>query len=193
MRLPASDPAIASIDARRLLGTGGRLALRILIGSVLALCMGHAAAQVREGEQAPSIRAHLLGGGEFDSASRRGKVIVLNFWASWCKPCREEMPALETFYRAHRSEGLEVIAVSVEEASDLSKVRDVMKKFSFPAALASASQTEGYGRPWRIPVTYVVDRNGVLRFDGSKFAKTLDLRSLERIVGPLLRQRPGSA
>jgi len=193
MRLPANDPRIASIDPSRWFGTGVRRALPILVGSLLTLGAGHAAAQVHEGEQAPSIRAQTLSGGEFDSVSRRGKVIVLNFWASWCKPCREEMPALDAFYRAHRSEGLEVLAVSVEDASDLAKVRQVMKKFTFPAALASGSQTDGYGRPWRIPVTYVVDRSGVLRFDGSKFAKTLDLRSLERIVGPLLRQRRASA
>ena len=166
-----------------------RLARLALSCAMLAFDIPYAAAQVHEGDEAPGFSAELLGGGSFDSASRRGKVIVLNFWASWCKPCREEMPALDSYYRAHRKDGLEVLAVSVEDAADLAKVTQVMKKFSFHAALASAAQTGGYGRPWRIPVTYVLDRRGVLRFDGSKFARTLDARSLEKIVGPLLRQR----
>ena len=68
-----------------------------------------------------------------------------------------------------------------------------MKNFSFPAALASDAQTEGYGRPWRLPITFAIDRRGVLRFDGSKFAKILDLPALERIATPLLRDTRDAA
>lgn len=136
---------------------------------------------------APVVRAELIDGGTFDSMEHHGKVIVLNFWASWCRPCREEMPALDAYYRAHRAEGLEVIAISIEEPGDLPKVRQAMKDFGFPAALAADGQIEGYGRLWRIPVTFVIDRRGVLRFDGFKFARTLDVPILEKIVTPLLR------
>ena len=159
----------------------------LLVSALLLLGAAAAAAELREGMPAPAIRAELLDGARFDSARHAGKVIVLNFWASWCKPCREEMPALDAYYRAHRAEGLEMIAISIEEPDDIAKVRRAMKDFSFPAALASAARTEGYGRLWRLPVTFVIDRRGILRFDGLKYAKAMDLPALERIVTPLLR------
>jgi thiol-disulfide isomerase/thioredoxin len=155
------------------------------------------AAALQEGTPAPAVRAELLNGGTFDSAQQHGKVIVLNFWATWCKPCREEMPALDAFYRAHRAEGLEVIAISIEGPDDLAKIKGVMKNFSFPAALASGGETGDYGSLARVPVTFVIDRSGVLRFDGFKFAKVLDLAILDKIVAPLLRNSrdavPGAA
>lgn len=160
--------------------------IRMLLSGLL-LGAGPAAAELREGMPAPAVRAELLDGGKFDSARLGGKVIVLNFWATWCKPCRDEMPALDAYYRAHRAEGLELIAISLEDPDDIARVRRVMKDFSFPAALASAARTEGYGRLWRVPVTFVIDRQGILRFDGFKFAKALDLPALEKIVTPLLR------
>jgi thiol-disulfide isomerase/thioredoxin len=172
-------------------GQSGRLGLILLSGLIL-LNISNAAAGLEEGKPAPPVRAELLGGGSFDSADQRGNVIVVNFWATWCKPCREEMPALEAYYRAHRADGLDVIAISIEGAGDIDKVRTAMKDFSFPAALASGAQTQGYGRPWRIPITFVIDRRGVLRFDGFRFAKPLDLRALEMIVTPLLGEHRGA-
>ena len=160
----------------------------LLLSGLLLLNVSPAVAELKEGMPAPAVRADLLDGGTFDSVKQRGKVVVLNFWATWCKPCREEMPALDAFYRAHRAEGLELIAINIEGPGDLAKVRRVMKDFSFPAAFASNGETEGYGRLSRVPVTFVIDRRGVLRFDGFKFAKALDLPTLEKIVTPLLRK-----
>ena len=159
----------------------------VLVFGLLALDASSAAAELREGMPAPAVRAELLDGGTFDSVKQRGKVIVVNFWATWCKPCRAEMPALDAFYRAHRAEGLELLAINIEGPDELAKVKSAMKNFSFPAALVSNGETEGYGRLSRVPVTFVIDRRGVLRFDGFKFAKALDRPTLEKIVTPLLR------
>jgi thiol-disulfide isomerase/thioredoxin len=161
--------------------------LRVLFVSGSLLLNVSPAAALQEGTPAPPVRAELLGGGTFDSAQERGKVIVLNFWATWCKPCREEMPALDAFYRAHRAEGLEVIAISIEGPEDLAKIKGVLKNFSFPAALAAGGDTAGYGKLSRVPVTFVIDRRGVLQFDGFKFTKPLDQAMLDKIVTPLLR------
>jgi len=165
-------------------GCLGRL---LLLSGLLLLSAFAAAAELQEGLPAPAIRAELLDGGTFDSAKHHGKVILLNFWASWCKPCREEMPALDAYYRAHHGDGFELIAINIEGPGDIAKVRRALKDFSFPAAVAASAQTEGYGRLWRLPVSFVIDRRGILRFDGFKFAKALDLPTLEKIVTPLLR------
>lgn len=165
----------------------------LFFSALILLNVAPAAAEVKEGMPAPAVRTALLDGRAFDSAQQRGKVIVLNFWATWCTPCREEMPALEAYYRAHRAEGLEVIAISIEDPDDLAKVKNVVRNYSFPVALAAGGQIEGYGRLSRVPVTFVIDRDGVLRFDGFKFKKVLSLTTLEQVVTPLLRNSKKTA
>jgi len=157
------------------------------LATLLACTVGAAAVELAPGVPAPPLQLELLDGGTFDTTSQRGKVIVLNFWATWCAPCREEMPAIDAFYRAHRAQGLEVLAINIDAPRDMAKVRRVMKDFSLPVALASGNQIAGYGRFARVPITFVVDRNGLLQFDGTKSTKLLDRPTLEKIVSPLLR------
>ncbi len=164
-----------------------QLRLLVLLSCLLAGHFHTAAAELKEGLPAPAFRAELLDGAKFDSANLLGKVIVLNFWATWCTPCREEMPAIDAFYRAHRGEGLEVIALSIDDPRDIAKVRRVVKDFSFAVAMTPGTQIAGYGRLSRVPVTFVIDRQGVLRLDGLKFAKLLNQTNLESLVAPLLR------
>ncbi len=166
---------------------------RLLLCAGLLWCSAHVrASELVEGMLAPVLELELIDGTAFNLVDHRGKVVVLNFWASWCAPCREEMPAIDTFYRSHRADGLEVIAVSIDAPRDLDKVRRIVKNYSFAASLAFGRQASGYGRLSRVPVTFVIDRNGVLRFDGYKFAKLLDVPTLEKVVTPLLRN-PRSA
>lgn len=139
------------------------------------------------GEPAPPIEATLLDGSHFSLADMRGKVVVVNVWATWCGPCRAEMPALEAFYQAHRNQGLVVLAISADDRSDIDAVRAVMHDFSYPAAMARDSKIEGYGRLWRVPLTFVIDRNGALRRDGFKAAPTIDAAALDQDVLPLLQ------
>ena len=76
---------------------------------------------------AASITATLLDGKPFASDQLKGKVLVVNFWATWCGPCREEMPALDAWYLAMRARGVEVLALSVDELADEAKVREAVK------------------------------------------------------------------
>ena len=96
------------------------------------------------------------------------------------------MPALNAYYQKHRAEGLKVLAISVDEPGDEAKVREVMQAFTFPAALARDANIKGYGRIWRIPLTFVIDRYGVLRKDGWHGDPKIDLPALEKTVTPLL-------
>jgi thiol-disulfide isomerase/thioredoxin len=140
------------------------------------------------GQPAPPIEATLLDGSHFSLADARGKVVVLNVWATWCGPCRAEMPALETFYQAHRNDGLVVLAISADDRSDIDKVRAVMHDFTYPAAMVRDAKIGGYGRLWRVPLTFVIDRNGILRRDGFNATPTIDAAVLDKDVLPLLQR-----
>ena len=74
----------------------------------------------------------------------KGKVVVVNVWATWCGPCRAEMPMLDAFYRAHRSQGLALIGLSADRSRDLAEVRKVMAAFAYPAGLLSQATIDGW-------------------------------------------------
>jgi thiol-disulfide isomerase/thioredoxin len=155
-------------------------AVLVLAGSVAQ------ARSVAEGAPAPPVEAKLLDGANLTPVDYSGKVLVVNFWATWCGPCRAEMPALEAFYGKHRAEGLQVIAISMDDPKDEAKVREVMRAYTFPAALSRDAKVKGYGRIWRLPLTFVIDRRGVLRKESWYGDPGLDLPLLEKTVTPLL-------
>lgn len=148
-----------------------------------------AAMHIKEGAQAPPLHAKLLDGGSFDLGEQAGKVVIINFWATWCAPCRAEMPAIDAYYRKHRDDGLVVLAVSMDDPGAEQKVRSVMKVFSFPAALGPQSDFKGYERIWRLPLTFVVDRAGILRMVDWYGDPGIDEALLESRITPLLRAR----
>ena len=158
-----------------------------LLSLVFAALPAFAALDV--GKPAPPLDARLLDGTAYSLQSERGKVVIVNFWATWCAPCRAEMPAIDAYYRKHRGEGLEVIAVSMDDPASEEKVRNVMRAFAFPAALGPQSNFKGYQRIWRLPLTFVVDRDGVLREKDWYGDPGIDEALLEKTVTPLLAKR----
>ncbi len=144
---------------------------------------------LEEGTPAPGYEVHLMNGQSFNSGEASGKVVILHFWASWCVPCREEMPAMERYYKKHHQEGLELIAISMDDPEDLQKARDIMKGYSFPGAWIRESRVKGYGRIWRIPLTFVIDRQGVLRRDAWDGEAGLDEVTLDKTITPLLSHK----
>jgi len=160
-----------------------------MLSCALAMFAASYAGAASEGAEAPPIEARLLDGSAFSLAAQAGKVVVVNLWATWCAPCRAEMPALDAYYRQHRDEGLVLLAVSMDAPNDEAKVRDVMRDFAFPAALIRDANIKGYGRVWRLPLTFVVDRGGILRKYDWYGDPGLDGALLDATVTPLLRAR----
>ncbi|MBV8810857.1 MAG: TlpA family protein disulfide reductase [Acidobacteriaceae bacterium] len=141
------------------------------------------------GQPAPALIIQELNGNTFDLADQRGKVVIVNFWATWCPPCRKEMPALDVFYRRHKAESLEMIGLSADRPHDRSNVAKVMQSFSYPAAMLDDAKSDGFGDPSQLPVTYVVDAQGLIRAKFTPDEKPITEQSLAASVLPLLPRR----
>jgi thiol-disulfide isomerase/thioredoxin len=109
---------------------------------------------------APDFQAQGLDGSPVRLSGLRGKVVFLNFWATWCPPCREEMPSMEALYRRFRGGDLEFLAMDIQE--DRETVAAFMKErgLSFPAALDSTGRISGEYGVRGIPTTFIIDREG---------------------------------
>ncbi|MDE1990403.1 MAG: TlpA family protein disulfide reductase [Betaproteobacteria bacterium] len=164
--------------------------LHVLAGILAALAAAPAAFAIAEGQPAPAYDIRLLDGQQFASTREAGHVVMLHFWASWCVPCRAEMPAMERYYRAHHAQGFDLVAISMDSPEDMDKARALMKPFSFPGAWIQDASVRGYGRIWRIPLTFVIDRQGVLRHDAWDGGDAgITDAALEQALTPLLEAK----
>jgi len=102
----------------------------------------------------------LLSGGERALDDYRDKVVLLNFWATWCPPCREEMPSMQTLYDELADEGLEILAVNVSEEPDVVANFIEENGYSFPVLLDREGRVQLRYSVRAIPTTFVVDRDG---------------------------------
>jgi peroxiredoxin len=125
----------------------------------------------QEGYLAPPFKLRNLKGNLEGLDDHSGKVIVINFWATWCVPCVKEMPSFENLYRRFRSKGLTILAISLDKG-DASKVQEFVDKhkLSFPVLLDTEGVAEKLYPSFTIPFTYVIDKQGrvVARVDGAK-------------------------
>jgi peroxiredoxin len=101
-------------------------------------------------------------GASFRLSRHRGKTVLINFWATWCPPCREEMPALERLYREHRDRGLVLLAISID--ADPKVVAPYVKtsQLTFPIALDPKAEVANKYGVRALPSSFVVDRQGVM-------------------------------
>lgn len=139
------------------------------------------------GAPAPPITLTTLDGKHIDTRDLRGKVVILTFWATWCLPCREELPLLSRYAQAHAKQGLVVLGFSLDTPDEIAKVRTVANTLSFRNGLLGDPHVPGYGRIWHLPVSFVLDAQGRLVDDGWKDRNPVwTSERLERIVTPLL-------
>jgi cytochrome c biogenesis protein CcmG, thiol:disulfide interchange protein DsbE len=139
------------------------------------------------GAPAPLATLVTLDGQRISSADLLGQVVILTFWATWCSPCREELPLLSDYLARHAGSGLRILGFSLDTREKLDEVRRVAQSLRFPVGLMSDSSAPGYGRIWRLPVSFTVDRQGRLAEDGWKEKKPAWTRQrLDEVVTPLL-------
>ena len=167
-----------------------RSALKQLTALGLATCVVGTAARandLRVGERAPPATLVTLDGQKLSTPDLVGNVVILTFWATWCSPCREELPLLSKYATEHASQGLRVLGFSLDLPEEIGGVREVAKSLSFPNGLLSNSSAPGYGRIWRLPVSFTIARDGRLVDDGWHDKKPVWTQErLARVVTPLL-------
>jgi thiol-disulfide isomerase/thioredoxin len=115
--------------------------------------------------QSANLMLKDLAGRDVRLSDHRGKVVVLNFWATWCKPCREEMPILVSLDHRYRERGVQFIAASADDKSTRRKVPDFARRqrIRFPVWLgATTDDLERFGLGDSLPSTVVIDRNGAV-------------------------------
>ncbi len=162
-------------------------------GVAAVICVAALAfASATVGNAAPALDVPELDGQTFDLSAQRGKVVIVNFWATWCPPCREEMPALDAFYRRYHGQGLEMIGVSADRPHDRSDVIKVMQSFTYPAAMLDDAKVNEFGTPDALPMTVVVDSNGVVRAKLTPDQTQVTEKNLSDAVLPLLPQNPAA-
>jgi cytochrome c biogenesis protein CcmG/thiol:disulfide interchange protein DsbE len=181
---------IESAWTRRALlkGAGAALLVRGALHSA-----GVEADELQEGTRAPPVTLATVDGARISSAELFGSVVILTFWATWCAPCRDELPLLSRYAAKHAAAGLRVLGFSLDTPDDLGEVRRIAQSLHFPVGLLVNSSAPGYGRIWRLPVNFTIDRAGLLVEDGWKLKKpSWTPERLEAVVTPLLASgKPG--
>ncbi len=122
----------------------------------------HAASKKAEAE---NFETELLNGKTFSLADQRGKVVLLNIWATWCPPCEEETPELVNLYEEYKGSGVEFLGISIDEQGR-SVVVPFVKEYNvtYPVTVDDGTFQEKYGPMMGVPTTYLIDKKGDLRY-----------------------------
>ena len=118
-------------------------------------------AEVKVGSKMPAYSAHTLDGKTFDLTGERGKVVLVNLWATWCGPCRAEIPALQQFQTDYAARGFDVVGISLDETGP-EAVRTFVheQKITYPVVIDEDARAMNIFRASVIPISAIVDRHG---------------------------------
>ncbi len=163
-------------QAAREAGSPRRCAFRILEAALWAvvglLFLWRVAPQVQaavgwrtSGSDAPAVTFQMLDGGSRSLSDLRGQVVLVNFWASWCPPCRAEMPGFQKVYDAKRAAGFTVVGVSLDEGSR-ERVTTFLRDhgITYPVALGTQQAVAAFGGIDNLPTSFLIDRRGRVRY-----------------------------
>ena len=163
------------------MNTGRWLIALMLVAAVISACA--------EDQAAPDYAARPLGGHDKVSlASFRGQVILVNTWATWCSPCRKEMPAFETLYRQYQDQGLQIVGVNIDEGQADSEVERYVASLgiSFPIWRDPENRFAKRFRVLGVPKTFLIDRAGLIarQWRGRMDPNASDnVRSIQAVLG----------
>jgi len=164
---------------------GLRAAVSAVLATLLALLAVAALAVPIVDQPAPPLKGRLFSGEAFDVANMRGKVVLVNFYSSYCKFCAYEIGLLEAFYEEHKQDGFEVIAVGIDSLEDRARVERMLGIYNLPGTMADELIETGYARRYPTPTAFIIDRDGILRhrITGAKTP-----RHYQEVILPLLQR-----
>jgi len=159
-----------------------RIAATVILGALLC----GAADSTAVGDMAPDFSRPDLAGKPVRLADYHGKLVLLNFWASWCGPCLEEMPKFSGWQREYGAQGLQVIGVSMDDDSAAARRLIARHPVAYPILIGDAEFGESFGGVLGLPLTYLIDPKGriVARYQGNG-----GLAKMEAKIKALLAQR----
>jgi thiol-disulfide isomerase/thioredoxin len=167
---------MAAMLRRGLLSRARMLGCCLLAGASLAAASHACPAQSLIGKQAPAFIRRDLGGRSIVLDSLRGKVVLLNFWATWCAPCQTEMPIFDSWQRKYGPRGFQVIGISMDDDSETARKLVERLRISYPVAMGDAELGERYGRVLGLPKTFLIGRDGKVQ---AQFQGETDLKAME--------------
>lgn len=156
--------------------------------SLKASCLGLAALlligakQPKVGEPAPDVQLFMVDGSKVRLSELRGQVVVLNFWATWCVPCKTELPLLDTYYRLQKKHGLRVFAVTTEDSLSNRQLKPLFAAMTIEPVRRMSGPYDILGA---VPTNFVIDRAGKVRYAR---AGAFDLDELNGLLIPLLKE-----
>ncbi|MHB1393421.1 MAG: TlpA disulfide reductase family protein [Clostridia bacterium] len=128
---------------------------------------------IEKGDQAPDFGLKTLDGKQAKLSDYRGKKVILNFWATWCPPCRAEIPDMEKFYSSYKDKGIVILGVNLTQSEkSQSDVGDFAKSYgiTYPVVLDAENSVAGVYQVSAIPTSYIIDSRGIIS---------------EKVVGPM--------
>lgn len=136
-----------------------------------------------KGEMAPDFNLTTLDGKTVKLSDYQGKKVILNFWATWCPPCRAEMPHMQAYYEEQAAaDNVEILAVNLTEKDHgLKKIKTFKKEYglSFPIPMDEQGETGSLYQAVTIPTSYIVDEQGRVQ---TKFVGPMDQATIEKII-----------
>ena len=157
----------------------------ILLGLIAYLWFRPPADVSEENRAAPPWQVVLPTGHLLTSDSLKGKVVLVNFWATWCPYCRKEKPVIDSFWKDTRSRGFEVISISVDDPPEKIAAWMQDKGYAFMAAPTNASVAAAFGDVTSVPTSFILDADGHIRH---RIAGQVHYARLEKLVVPLLAE-----
>ena len=158
----------------------------LMVCLISLLCVSLAGAASVKGP-APNFTLKSLSGENLKLSEMTGNVVLINFWASWCGPCREEMPLLNALHKKYQPLGFTVLGINVEEQTD--KARDFLSNYpvDFPILLDKENEVSKQYKVIAMPTTVVVDRDGNMRYLHEGY-KPGDEKKYRQMVKKLVRE-----